>query len=156
VEIKQLTAYLRDIQIWLITCRTTEISYILFYPYYAAFVQLIRVADRPTVVNNYIARNLEFADRIFGRERIWEQWTYDEVISSLNQHVERLNPTNSNYQEYEDFGIADSLSRVFISVVGDYKIIPLQSELNAAISALKPLWEESRFYDRYSRPNRDF
>jgi len=157
-EPKQIAAYLHAVQLWL-HCRPSRItvSTLLLRPYYAAFRDLAQQADPSTINISYIAENLRAVeagpectrDKTESRKSPPKyQWTYDDVMNSLDQHVARINQS-----EYEDSSNADLISRAFIAIVQEGAISFSQAQLNAAKQALLPLWEQSRFEWRYVLPN---
>jgi hypothetical protein len=157
-DLEQLGPYLRDVQSWLMGYHL-NMDAKPFRSYYAAFTEIVKRTEPATLDLEYSATKLSAADSFVYsvdramREKImrhYEQgWTYDEVIECLDGHVSRI--TDS---AYENSHIADDISRVFISVVERGTVNYLQTHLNAAKQALLPLWEQSRFEERYVLPNR--
>ncbi|MDZ8087614.1 MAG: hypothetical protein RMY16_18915 [Nostoc sp. DedQUE12b] len=152
-NIKDLVPYLRDIQSWL-HIYVENIAASLLKPYYQAYTNLVRNTDSSITGIDYIVGNLRRVEckntpeENYSNSTDWKNLTFKYAIDCLDRQVVRIN--NS---EYENSFKADLITRIFIWVIENGKISFSQAQLNAAIQALIPLWEQSRFEMRYIYPN---
>jgi hypothetical protein len=72
--------------------------------------------------------------------------TVEGIIECLKSHVIRIHKA-----EYEFTDFAELISRGFISVAQDGNGYVAQDQLNNAKQVLLPLWEQSRFDERFIR-----
>lgn len=148
VSPSQLISYVDDIQSWLTIYGTdVRVGSALLRPYYRAFADLAGGADRRAVDIPYCADKLGLAPEPDGEGSAAGR--YDRVLAHLRQHAARVERAVA-----EDTVTADHLSRVFSMILKGGVPTWSQAQLNAAIRAVRPLWEQSRFEERYVFPNR--
>lgn len=152
-EVKHLAPYLHDIQLWifvLYSCSRLDVS--TLYPCHRSFIELCNQADFSTAHINYLIEQLSvFKLHEAGQKTVYNlthNFDKDYILESLSQYLERVSKA-----QYESSVNADSILRLFISVVEQCEIHHSQSQLNAAKQALIPLWKQSQFEMRYVFPN---
>ena len=69
---------------------------------------------------------------------------YDWILHCLNKQAERIQ--NASYENPE---VAELISRAFIAITEGCSNYTSQDHINQAIDAIKPLWEQFRFEERY-------
>lgn len=153
-ELEQLVTYLDQIQFWLnIYCRNIDAS--LLRSYYKNFTELVRNTEYSIIEIDYIREKLRIVDRIPGKQKVnissveSNDWNFQHLLDCLNEQVERIN--NCEYESHQN---AYLISRLFIGIIKHGQIKFSQAQLNAAKQALIPLWEQSRFEQRYIYANR--
>lgn len=145
IETKQLEPYVQMVS-GLLRTRSIFNAKIL-RPYYKAFADLARHTNPNTINTGYIFGKLRLLENRQNNGRSEESrhpWDYNDCIKFLYQNVERINQI-----EYEQYDYLDLLTRAFASIVEEGTITCSQIELNAAKEALIPIWELSRFEERY-------
>ena len=153
-EPKQFAPYLHQIQSLFLgyhTYGTSMVPATLLRPYYAAFTELARCADLTTVDLHYIRENLGGVGlrtlQVEDLESRLRLSTYSDIMNFLDEQVARIRAVNSEYHR-----VADLLSRTFIAIVENGTLHFTQSQLNAAKTALGPLWEDCRFDHHFIEP----
>ena len=162
-KLKHLAPYLHEIQGWIahygLTSGTGWIMASLLREYYATFTELMKAINPTTVDLGYIEGKLGVLEREMNaqflggklspaaEEQIYDSLTTVEgIIDCLKRHVNRINEI-----EYEDTGNAEYISRVFIAICNGGQGFIGQDQLNKAKQVLTPLWEQSRFEERFIR-----
>ena len=162
-ELKHLAPYLHHIQGWLVhyglIYGTRRIAASLLRPYYTTFTELGKSMNPATVNIGYIQGKLGYLERIMREdlrregltpeeeEAVYDGLsTYDGILRCLSNHVIRIHKV-----EYEDVSYAELISRAFISMAEHEDCSIGQDQLNSARRVLLPLWEQSRFEERFIR-----
>ncbi len=162
-ELKHLAPYLHDVQAWLahygLAYPTRKIAASLLRSYYVTFTELLQAVNPTTVNIGYIEEKLGYVERrtrekLRGGKLSAEEEeavykglsTVEGILECLNSHVNRIHET-----EVEFTYLAELISRVFISIAQDGKGYVEQDQLNGAKQVLLPLWQQSRFDERFIR-----
>jgi hypothetical protein len=141
-EPRQLYDYLHDVQSWL-SINPKNIKAALLLPYYEMLTDLLRGVEPARVNVEYIARNLSMQGGFVS------QITVADIFLELHRRAAQVKA-----QGFDLPGRAERVSRVFMDLVHTDNIGYSQAQLNSAVSALRPLWEERSFEMRYVMPER--
>ncbi len=150
-NLEQLEFYLDGVQSWFHMSSSQIISAIHLRRYYAAFTDLARNAEPSMLKLGYIedtlpklpGYDLSNEDNNYAIN-VDRQLRYHAVVHRLEQHTDRIQKI-----EAESSWNADLISRVFAAILEDGRIKCSQTQLNAAIQSLRPLWKQYRFEERY-------
>lgn len=162
-ELQHLTPYLHYIQSWLahygLAYRTRRVAASLLQPYYVVFTEVLEAINHTTVNIGYIEGKLGHVERKIKENLRGEKLSQEEervvyeglstiegIIECLHNHVNRIHEI-----EYESTDFAEIISQVFISIAEGEKSFVEQDQLNNAKQALLPLWQQSRFDERFIR-----